>query len=507
MKNESARKKILRTVFSVTGIIIVSKLAGFTKQLITAATFGTTIETDIISISEGLIGNVKFVIVQVLMTAFIPYYMRIKDSAEGEAQAFSTNVLLAVALATSLLSLGVTFLAGQIAAVIAPGYSEEFSASLTNYLRLFAPTLLLFGGMAVFHAVLDANKNFIPGQLEGLNQSIIQIALIFFLAARKGTDVLAIAFLVCALFNATLLGWWSRRHFGRPRLSMFKEPMMHEMAGMIVPLLIGYGLVYINQQVDKALASGLAYGTITALGYAATLSNLIGAIITAAASVLFPYITGDINRGRQNAAMDTAVYSALFMTLFFLPISILTVVCARDIVSCVYMHGAFSEQSVDKATCALAGYGLMFVPLVFREIFSRVQYAYHDSKHPMVSSSLSVFLNIALSVALCPRLGVFGITLASSVSVAFCGILNVVGARRCGGTLDGGKFLKNLPWLCMGSVACAGAGRLIASVLTRWNPLPRFALAALGGLIAYLPLVIPVLFALWRDRNHLVQSS
>ena len=42
---------------SVSGIVILAKILGFVKQMITANAFGATIHTDIISLSEGLVAN------------------------------------------------------------------------------------------------------------------------------------------------------------------------------------------------------------------------------------------------------------------------------------------------------------------------------------------------------------------------------------------------------------------------------------------------------------------
>ena len=47
------KNHIISTVFSVTGLLIVSKLLGFVKQMVTASAFGATLETDLINLSQG----------------------------------------------------------------------------------------------------------------------------------------------------------------------------------------------------------------------------------------------------------------------------------------------------------------------------------------------------------------------------------------------------------------------------------------------------------------------
>lgn len=80
------QNKFFRTFSSVTGVILLGKLMGFVKQMVTAGTFGATIETDLINLAEGFIGNIQYVLVQVLLTAFTATYIHIweQDAFESE---------------------------------------------------------------------------------------------------------------------------------------------------------------------------------------------------------------------------------------------------------------------------------------------------------------------------------------------------------------------------------------------------------------------------------------
>ena len=79
------KNHIIRTVFSVTGLLIVSKLLGFVKQMVTAAAFGTTIETDLISLSQGLIGNIQYLLVESVLSALVAVYLLCRVQVHGTA--------------------------------------------------------------------------------------------------------------------------------------------------------------------------------------------------------------------------------------------------------------------------------------------------------------------------------------------------------------------------------------------------------------------------------------
>ena len=132
-------------LFSVTGLIILSKLMGFVKQMVVANQFGTTIETDLITLSEGFIGNIQYLLVQALVTSFISVYIYTKEQEEARASRFAMDTIKAFTFVAAALTAIVCLGAPWIARLIAPSYSAELSGALARYLRLFSPLLLIMG--------------------------------------------------------------------------------------------------------------------------------------------------------------------------------------------------------------------------------------------------------------------------------------------------------------------------------------------------------------------------
>ena len=490
---------IVSTAFSVTGLLLVSKLLGFIKQLVTASTFGTTLETDLISLSQDLIGNLQYLLVQAVLSALIAVYLHTAQQGEDAAKRFSFDVWKALTVIPAGVVLLVELFAPWLARLIAPSYPDEQLVQLSRYLRLFAPVLLLLVWIAVFNGLLHANKRFIPGEMISVHQSLFLIVLTVLLAGRLGVGVLVLAFFASNLWNAGYTALLSRRYWRVSHGSPFRNPAVRRLLRMMLPLLLGYSLVYVNQMVDKALVSGLDAGAVTALGYAAVLSNLVGTFIITFASMLFAYVTSRIAAGDENGAVQLTERTSLLLSVTFLPISILTVLLSEEIVTIVYARGAFDAESVRVCAQALRGYALMFAPMIFQEVYSRFLYGFQDSKKPMVNSSVAAVCNIALSIALCPRFGVAGITVATSISVALGGALNLYSARREHPELHSAALLRALPWLLVGCAACGVAAHLCAARLAGQSALIRFVLAAMAGFVAYAVAAGPLLLRLWRQ--------
>lgn len=490
---------IVSTAFSVTGLLLVSKLLGFIKQLVTASTFGTTLETDLISLSQDLIGNLQYLLVQAVLSALIAVYLHTAQQGEDAAKRFSFDVWKALTVITAGVVLLVELFAPWLSRLIAPSYPDEQLAQLSRYLRLFAPVLLLLVWIAVFNGLLHANKRFIPGEMISVHQSLFLIVLTVSLSARLGVRVLILAFFAYNLWNAGYTALLSRRYWHVSHGNPFRNPAVRRLLRMMLPLLLGYSLVYVNQMVDKALVSGLDAGAVTALGYAAVLSNLVGTFIITFASMLFAYVTSRIAAGDENGAAQLTERTSLLLSVTFLPISILTVLLSEEIVTIVYARGAFDAESVRVCAQALRGYALMFAPMIFQEVYSRFLYGFQDSKKPMVNSSVAAVCNIALSIALCPRFGVAGVTVATSISVALGGALNLYSARREHPELHSAALLRALPWLLVGCAACGVAAHLCAARLAGQSALIRFVLAAMAGFVAYAVAAGPLLLRLWRQ--------
>ena len=81
----------------------------------------------------------------------------------------------------------------------------DSEAELAGYLRLFAPALICFVWIALSHALLNSNQRFIPGELIGVNQSVILIALVVLLGAAWGVKVLAVGFCLYTVWNTLYL--------------------------------------------------------------------------------------------------------------------------------------------------------------------------------------------------------------------------------------------------------------------------------------------------------------
>ena len=501
MKN---RSKYFNIFLSVSGIVFLAKVLGFVKQIVVAGAFGATIETDLISLSSGLTSDIEYVIVQTLITAFVPVYIQAKSRNEADGNRFVSDSLKIFVAFSAVLAVAVILLAPALARIIAPTYNATLAKRLAGYLRLFAPLLIFFSIQAILHALLNANEKFLPGQLLGLNHSVISIVLTLTLGTVLGSNTLALGFVIYPIFNACYLALCARKSFrferGKPHFSSDIRSLLR----MIWPLLLGYAAVFINQQVDKIIVSGMAEGTVTAMGYGAILSNFVATFIGVISSIIYTRLSEKVASGSTDDASTFAMHSAGILGTCFLPITIITAFCSRDIVSIVFQRGAFHENAVLGAAYALAGYSFMFVPHAFKDIFGRLQYGHKNTKTPMINNSIGIIFNIILSILLCKPLGVFGVTLASSAAEFVSAALNMCSAKRLGMVDKYRPLLQYIPIWLLGGAMCTVLTVLGKGWFGASGALLRFILITLISGGAYAIIAIPPILKTMK-RNALLK--
>lgn len=473
------KSKAGSAVVYVTLIVLFAKVLGFVKQMLTANYFGATIHTDLISISEGLITNIDYLLVQILTTAFVPTYIYAKTKDEDKSKRFVANTIFVFFIVSFIIALLLFVLAPVISRILAPSYSQENSYRLANYIRIFAPTLIALVLSAIFNSILKGNEAFIPGELMSIFQSVIIIGSIFIFGNIIGADILVYSFICYAIITLMFLALFSRKYWTLYVNSPFNDDNVRKLLKMMGPLLLGYSIVFVNQQVDKIIVSGLGDGVVSAMGYASVLSNFVCTFIGSICGVLFVYITQNIVNGNMKEAATFVIRSTAQMITIVIPVFIITICNSYDIVTIVFGHGKFDAKAIKACSFALIGYGIMFIPFVIRELFSRFQYGYGDSKHPMINSSIGIIINIITSIILSRFYGVLGVTVATSISVLVCGAMNIKSSMKINSYVKLQHMKEYIvPWT-IGGLFCCIVSFGGSSLLENVNALVRIILIML----------------------------
>ena len=396
---------------------------GFINRMILAYKFGTTDGTDTFYVASGFIDAVVAIILESLSVGIVNIYVKNRGKKE-KANSFIVGTILIVEIVMILLCLFTILCSKQIAMILAPGYEYELSIKLSKYLVLMSSAYLFYGIINVFCAMLQAEGKFVPVKLTGTVSSISSILIVFFFADTVGEMSMVIAFISAAIFNCVFIfGYVKAKLTFSLNIAENVSEDINLLIKMSWPLMIGLAAHELNLIIDKSVATSLGSGCVSALAYCSVLFLLVeNVMINSTITVLYPNISALYARGEFKQIANEIKTTLCYLELLLIPITSILFFQSERIIRVLYFHGGFSEESVVFTNLALKGYVLGLPFRALRDIITRLFYAYGDTRLPMRVNMLSITINILLDFILSQYWGVFGITFATTISLAFSGI-------------------------------------------------------------------------------------
>lgn len=164
-------------------------------------------------------------------------------------------------------------------------------------------------------------------------------------------------------------------------------------------------------------------GSVSHLYYAQRLYQLpLGVLGISLATAIFPVMSADAAR-KDFAALRTTISKGMSATIFVaLPATVGLIIIARPLISAAFEHGKFTAEDTNMVVKTLIFYTLGLCGYFAQQILARAFYSMQDSKVPMQSALVAVFVNAVLNLTLIWFMGRAGL----ACSTAVCSYLQVV---------------------------------------------------------------------------------
>lgn len=412
----------IKGFFSNSAGIMISRILGLIRDLLTAFILGAGIFSDLFFIAFKIPNLFRRIFAEGAFTqAFLPNFS--KNNKKG---LFAAEIFLKFLFFIAILTLAVNIFTEYFIKIIASGLSDEaikeaiplvninfyylgliyivtFMGSLLQYRGHFATTAFSTAllNIAMICALLLAN---------GKSQREVAYFLSFGVIAGGVLQVLVhiIAIKVNGI-NKILIGGM-KAYFNKKRT---------DIKGFFVNFyhgLIGSSAMQISAFMDTWLASFLVSGSISYLFYANRIFQLPLAIFAIALTqALFPKITKLLKvDDEKNALIWTK--KSFYMLLTALGVASISGIMLSDfIIWLLFERGNFTR--VDTLECAkvLSAYLVGLMPFGIAKIFSLWLYARMQQKIAAKISIICLGVNLILAVALMQFLGAVGLALASSI--------------------------------------------------------------------------------------------
>lgn len=504
MKQGGRTQKLLAAGLFLTLANFLGKFLGFLRDVLISNYYGSTVQTDAfflaLSIPTILIG----VFTSSTDSAIIPQYSRLlEEGTDGRKRAdiYFSNIISVLSLVCLIIAVFTLIFPQYIVLLFAPSYQGTALEMACGYLRLFSFIGLLHLWFCFFCSYLFCYERTSIRILLTVTTNVLVVLSLVFLH-DEDMYCLSLAYLGGSLLTG-LLPMWGAWHAGyryRPVLSL-KKYEFPAFIKLFLPIMGSALLADLLLYADRFLASFLPAGNLSALNYSSKIISIFDSIsVVGISAVLLPAFTRLQLQKKYDTLRFTAsaVYFCVGLVLF--PLAIYVMLYAYEIVSFLYLRGAFTEEAAHTVALAFRAYGpqVLFSPLY--ALLVKTLHSMSDTRTPFRLSLVTFVLNVGLSAALVLPLGVFGIAFATTVSQLLgCGLL-LGKIRRCLGLAP--EFFRP-----------ANAGKLLlcgAALLAPWRLLPTpsspFLTVLLSGCVS-MALYFSLVLMLFRREIVLCKNA
>src|SRR6185295_18884621 len=202
-----------------------------------------------------------------------------------------------------------------------------------------------------------------------------------------------------------------------PRLTVWtSRAQLGSFTRHAAPLTMSQAILQLNPVVDRAVATLIGPGAVSALRYAEVLVRTpIGAISPGWATAIYPSLVQAANRGVAGLGA-TSARAVRYVLVAFVPIAILTVAVAPVAVAVGFGRGQFTQANVALTAECVAGFAPFIVIQMAYPPFTGALNARRRGTVLLAGGVLNVCLNIVFDLAFGFTFGAAGIALSSSLT-------------------------------------------------------------------------------------------
>ena len=491
---------LIKSIATVGSFTMVSRVLGFAREILIANVIGPGMIADAFIFAFKFPNFFRRMFAEgAFNAAFVPLYAgRHETDGPESARRFAGEVASVMAGWMLLFTLLAMAAMPWIMMVLAWGWTDEpekFDLTV-NLTRITFPYLLFMVLTAMLSGMLNAIGRFAAAAAAPILLNVVLISVLLLVkTGRLDLPGHALAWGVATggMGQFLWLAWSCHRmkilpRLPRPRLS----PGLRRLFTLMLPGVVGAGVVHINLLVDQFLATLLPEGSLSYLYLADRVNQFpLGVVGVSVGVALLPMMSRQLRAGDDAAAahnQNRAIEFALFLTV---PAAAAFIAIGGPIVSVMYQHGQTDAAEARAIAKALAAFAVGLPAAVLIKAFQPGFYARADTVTPFKVTLAAVLLNIVLAVGLMQWILHSGIALATSLSYWFtAGMLGAILYRRGQLRFDA-RVRRRVPLivLCSGIMALAvwGLGLALADSLAAalWQKIGALAAIVVVGAALY----------------------
>lgn len=510
-------KGLLKAAWWIAVIILLSKIAGFLRDIVVANYYGAGIVSDayfyayqipalVLVILGGVGGPFHSATVAVFSKLVDDFKTKPKNDVKKLFNTFETATMLLFAV----FSLLCFFFPVQIMSVIINEGSAELLNLAAFHLKVMSPIVFIGSVMGLYYGILVTYKKFL---LPNISPSLLSLGIIAVLFITKGdktgyflalgTTIGAIMQLIVQMPAVIKIGYSYR-----PSFDFFHNKNFNEILELLFPAFLSSTIGQLGVYVDMFFSSGLKEGSWTAYGYANRIFQFpVGMLLTAILVPLFPLFSRLVAKNDEDGVRH--YFQKGVGTLIFAGTYLMTVifVIRTDAIRLALERGAFDHEATIVVSEILFYITLSIIPYVFRDSATRLFYSFNDSKTPFLIAIACILLKCVLNLILVKPFGINGIALSTTFVTLFnATTLGILLRKKI--KIGYTRLLANVYKILISGVAAYLAGYLVNIGFSRfvdWNFITGIIQLASVSLVMLTVYVLCAWFTKIEYLNDLIE--
>ncbi|MEY8848964.1 murein biosynthesis integral membrane protein MurJ [Psychroserpens sp. XS_ASV72] len=406
----------LTNIVTVGLLTLFVKGLGFGKEILIAENFGLSELLDTFYIAILVPSLIYNIFLGSFKSVFIPNYvstLKLNSLIAGRFQSTSFLVTIGVAILFFILAFLFTDVYLE---VFFKGHTEHYYSLVKKQFYYVAPCILFWGFSSIINGLLTIDNEFRYSSLSSAFTPLTIIVCLLFFKEELDDLVLAIGTLVGSILGFLFVGSVAiRRRLIQLHKPDFASSNIITLFKQLPAKLSASILVGINPFVDQYFSAQLAIGSIAALNYGEKIPAFaIGIVGIAVGNVMLPYfskqavedITNTFNK-LQSMLKQLIVFSLIITVILF--------IFSSSIISLFFERNAFTSSDTVIVSKIQQMYLLQIPFYITGVIMVKFLTSINKNNFMVLTSVISLVMNICLNYILIEHLGVYGLALATSI--------------------------------------------------------------------------------------------
>jgi putative peptidoglycan lipid II flippase len=212
-------------------------------------------------------------------------------------------------------------------------------------------------------------------------------------------------------------------------------------------------------------------------------------------------MSNKLNEGDNEGFLTYLCKSIVIISLLLIPIAFAVILLNKEIITAFYGRNQFGSNAIILTSIALLGYSMQIPFLGIRDILNSSLFSMQKTKVTTINGIIGVLVNIILSITLSRRIGLLGVSIASSIASAVTAILLFYSTKKIIGDIDIREMIKSLIKITLSAFIMMVIVKIINNILGINNV---FVILIIDGIVGSIIFFVGCIILKVKELNEML---